>query len=212
MGLLVVGLPMLGTSCGVIGANDAPEAPADLTTDADEALVDLSWSVVDGADTYSVYRSTSPTDGAEGSALATGLSDPSYDDSDVQNGTTYYYRVTAVKNEDNESNASAEVEGTPFVSPSELEGTSGNSQIELDWSEAAGAETYNVYRSTTSTSGAEGTPLASAVSETTYSDATVENGTKYYYRVTSVNPEEEESPASGEVSKTPFSDPPDRPE
>ena len=38
-------------------------------------------------------------------------------------------------------------------------------------------------------------------------DETAENGTKYYYRVTTVNPEDEESAASNEVERTPFSDP-----
>jgi fibronectin type 3 domain-containing protein len=68
-----------------------------------------------------------------------------------------------------------------------------------------------VYRSASSTDGAEGEPLATGVAETSYSDSTAENGTKYYYRVTSVNPNGAESDASSEVEKTPFSDPPDRP-
>jgi fibronectin type 3 domain-containing protein len=49
------------------------------------------------------------------------------------------------------------------------------------------------------------------VAETSYADTTAENGTKYYYRVTSVNPSGAESDASSEVEKTPFSSPPDRP-
>ncbi len=48
------------------------------------------------------------------------------------------------------------------------------------------------------------------VSEAAYTDTSAENGTKYYYRVTSFNPEEESS-ASNEVEKTPFSDPPTGP-
>jgi fibronectin type 3 domain-containing protein len=68
-----------------------------------------------------------------------------------------------------------------------------------------------VYRSTSSTSGAEGDPLGTGVTEASFADTTAENGTKYYYRVTSVNPNGAESASSGEVEKTPFSDPPDRP-
>jgi fibronectin type 3 domain-containing protein len=83
--------------------------------------------------------------------------------------------------------------------------------VALSWDAAGGADTYNVYRSTSSTDGAEGEPLATGVAETSYADTAAENGTKYYYRVTSVNPNGTESSASGEVEKTPFSEPPGQP-
>jgi fibronectin type 3 domain-containing protein len=83
--------------------------------------------------------------------------------------------------------------------------------VALSWDAAAGADTYNVYRRTSSTDGAEGEPLATGVAETSYADTDAKNGTTYYYRVTSVNSSGAESDASSEVEKTPFSDPPDRP-
>ena len=55
-------------------------------------------------------------------------------------------------------------------------------------------------------------PVAEGETGTSHTDIDAENGTTYYYRVTSVNAEEAESSASNEVEKTPFSDPPDRPE
>ena len=72
-------------------------------------------------------------------------------------------------------------------------------------------DSYCLCRNTTSTEGPEGDPLATGIAETSFADTTVQNGTKYYYRVTSVNPNGAESASSGEVEKTPFSDPPDRP-
>lgn len=100
------------------------------------------------------------------------------------------------------------------AAPTGLAGTSGDGQVDLEWASSAGADTYNVYRSTSSTDGATGDPITSGVSETAYTDSSdeVTNGTKYYYRVTAVNPEDEESDGSGEIAKTPFSSPPDRPE
>jgi fibronectin type 3 domain-containing protein len=226
--LLLAGLGLSGAACDGGGSNGengngdddngggitAPAAPSGLSADAGETAVSLTWEAVEEADSYNVYRAQSPTDSASGSPLNTEISSPSYTDEDAANGTTYYYRVTAVASEDGttaESEGSEEVGSTPFAPPSGLTGTSGDSQIELNWSEAAGAATYNVYRSTTSTDGAEGDPLDSGISETSYTDDSAENGTNYYYRVTSVNPEEEESSASNEVEKTPFDDPPDRP-
>jgi fibronectin type 3 domain-containing protein len=213
-GVLVTGLSLTSAGCdggGTGGGSEPdttpPSAPTDLTADASDAFVSLSWTAVDDAATYNVYRATSSTDGVSGSALETGLSRARYDDETAENGTTYYYRVTAVDTADNESDGSDEVPSTPFASPEGLTGQSGDAQIELTWSAAAGAATYNVYRSTTSTSGADGDPLATGVSQASYTDTDAQNGTKYYYRVTAVNPEDEESNASGEVAKTPFSDP-----
>lgn len=225
--ILLLGGALVEAGCGGAGSNSengnngdgdgggnddetvVPAAPSDLTADAGDGAVELTWDDVDDADSYSVYRATSSTEGVSGSALETGVSQTTYTDDDAENGTTYYYRVTAVADE--EGDPSDEVEGTPFAPPSELVGTSGDSQIQLEWAEATGAVFYNVYRDTASTEEAEGDPLAREVEGTSYTDETARNGTKYYYRVTSVNPEDEESTASGEVGKTPFSDPPDRP-
>jgi len=221
--LLLTSLVFTGVGCGGAGANGgddgngdddngdedttAPAAPSGLTADADNALVTLSWDAVDDADTYSVYRATSPTDSTSGSPLDTDVTETSFADESPDNGTTYYYRVTATDEAGNESDGSGEVQSTPFTAPAELTGSSGNSEIELDWSAATGVASYSVYRSTNSTDGAEGDPLTTGVSQAAYTDTTAENGTKYYYRVTSVNPEDEESTASNEVERTPFSDP-----
>lgn len=68
-----------------------------------------------------------------------------------------------------------------------------------------------VYRATSLTEDAEGSPLESDIPDASHVDDSAENGTKYYYRVTSVNEDGDESGPSNEVSKTPFSDPPPRP-
>ena len=101
------------------------------------------------------------------------------------------------------------------AAPSGLEGTSGDGEIVLEWDEVGEADSYNVYRSTSSTSGVEGDPLESGHGERSYTDGEVENGTTYYYRVTAVKSadgEEAESEGSDEVEKTPFDEPPNRPE
>lgn len=224
-GLVIAGLVVLGAGCDAAGTSEeedgdgdgdgdgttAPAAPTGLAASSSDGAVELEWSSVDGADTYNVYRAASATDSASGSALDTGISSTSYQDPSVENGERYYYRVTAVDADGNEGDGSEEVEAIPFAPPSGLEGNSGNSQVELSWSAGAGADAYNVYRDTSSMDGVDGDPLMTDVSGTAYTDTTAENGTKYYYRVTSLNAADAESSASNEVGKTPFSDPPDRP-
>ncbi len=87
--------------------------------------------------------------------------------------------------------------------PTSLAATAGVGQISLGWSASVGAVSYNIYRGTIA--GGEGSvPLASGVTGTSYIDASVVVGTKYYYTVTAVNgnaaPYNVQSAASSEVS------------
>jgi hypothetical protein len=102
---------------------------------------------------------------------------------------------------------------TAPASPTGLSATSQDGAIALDWDAVSGADTYRVYRSTSSGVVASGSPLETGLSSPDHSDDTAENGTKYYYVVTAVATEGEESAESdpsNEVERTPFSDPPDR--
>jgi len=100
------------------------------------------------------------------------------------------------------------------AAPNGLEATSQDGAIGLDWDAVGRADTYRVYRSTSSGVDASGSPLDTGVSSAEYTDETAENGQTYYYVVTAVaeeGGETAESNPSSEVEKTPFSDPPDRP-
>lgn len=92
----------------------APTAPTALSATAGNGVVDLDWA--DHADPgligYFVYRATTaggPYTRVQGS-MATASA---YADGGVQNGTTYYYVVTAVDVAGNESSNSAEVSASP---------------------------------------------------------------------------------------------------
>lgn len=103
---------------------------------------------------------------------------------------------------------------TAPATPSGLSATSQDGAIGLDWDAVNGADTYRVYRSTSSGVDASGSPLNTGIGSADYVDESAENGTKYYYIVTTVASEggdSAESDPSNEVGKTPFSDPPDRP-
>lgn len=76
----------------------------------------------------------------------------------------------------------------------------------LNWS--GGYPYYDVYRS--ETSGGEYKAIAGLVTNTTYSDASVQNGTTYYYVVTALNILGEESGYSTEVVAHPASTVPPR--
>ncbi|GGA05073.1 hypothetical protein GCM10008018_58850 [Paenibacillus marchantiophytorum] len=69
--------------------------------------------------------------------------------------------------------------------PLTLSAIGGDSIVNLEWSPSVGATGYNIKRSTTI--GGPYTTIATSVTQTTYADTTVTNGTTYYYVVTAVN-------------------------
>lgn len=91
----------------------SPSVPTGFTATPYAGSVTLHWndnSEGDLAD-YSIYRSTTSSNYT--SALATNLSSSSYSDTNVVNGTTYYYVVTATDTNSNESANSPEASATP---------------------------------------------------------------------------------------------------
>src|SRR5262249_55491864 len=87
--------------------------------------------------------------------------------------------------------------------PAGLSATAGNATVTLSWTASSGATSYNVKRTTTS--GGPYTQLATSTSPS-YTDATVSNGTTYYY-VVSVIVSGSESANSAEASAAPAAPP-----
>lgn len=98
-----------------IAAGTAPAAPTGVTaTTASATQIDLSWSAVNGAQGYRIYRST--TSGQAVTAMTDVLGGAvtvatSYNDSGLTAGTTYYYKFVAA-NSSGDSAASTEVSAT----------------------------------------------------------------------------------------------------
>ena len=160
-----------------------PAAPTGLTATASNATVTLAWSASSGATSYNIKRSETSGSDYElvGTTSATG-----YVDTDVVNGTSYYYVVSA-QNIAGEGAASTQATATPVDAPAAPSGviaSAGNGQSGLLWQAVSGATSYTIKRSTVS--GGPYTVLASGVTATNYFDNTVVNGTTYYYVITAV--------------------------
>jgi cellulose 1,4-beta-cellobiosidase len=145
-----------------------------------------------------VLRST--TSGTE-VAYQGGITQTSYNDTGVTNGTTYYYKVQAANSAGTSGNSN-EAFATPTCSapatPAGLSATPGNAQVALSWSAVSGAASYNVKRSTDNVS----YTTLTGVTGTGYTDTSVSNGTQYWYVVSAVN-SCGESQNSSAVSATP---------
>jgi hypothetical protein len=97
-------------SSGVEIILPAPAAPVGVTATGEVGQVALAWSAVPGATSYDIGRST--TGGSPYTNLASGVTGAIYTDTNVTDGTTYYYVVSALENGCESAN-SAEVNATP---------------------------------------------------------------------------------------------------
>ena len=158
-----------------------PLATPTLTAALSSGSVKLSWTAVEGATKYQLYRST---DG-ESFKLYDTVSKTSYSSSSVTAGTTYYYKVAAVKTigeTDWAGNASAVKSVTVLAAPV-LTAASEDGAVLLSWEAADGAAKYQVYRSTDNKTFTR----LSTVTDTSYTDSSVTAGAKYYYKVNAVD-------------------------
>jgi hypothetical protein len=200
--------PVLEVTYDISNDTNAPAAPTGLTATAGNAQVSLDWDDNTEMDfaSYSVYRDT--ISGEPYTEIATGVTVSNYTDTGVSNGTGYYYVVTAVDHSNNESSDSNEASATPLstippAAPMGLAATAGDTQVELDWDDntEVSLASYSVYRDTTS--GGPYTEIASGVTASDYNDTGLTNETSYYYVVTAVDINDNESADSIEVSATP---------
>ena len=76
------------TIASVVSLSSQLATPENLIAMSGDQQVDLTWTPVDGADYYNIYKNGDPTPVASSD-------DPNYIDTDVVNGTTYTYYVTA---------------------------------------------------------------------------------------------------------------------
>src|ERR1039458_140358 len=129
-----------------------PAAPTSLTATAvSSSEIDLSWAASSGATSYDVLGAT--LDSGPYSAIATGLTTTSFDNTGLSSSTNYYY-VVAAWNNGGESPYSAQTNATPLAAPPVPTGLTAaalsTSQIALTWSASSGATSYNVKRAPSS--------------------------------------------------------------
>jgi Fibronectin type III domain len=196
----------------------APGAPAGLTATAGNAQVSLSWTAPasDGGaqiTSYDVYAGATvnvkvgtPVTSAKGTSVTV---------KNLANGTTYFFKVTAV-NQAGQGPASGAASASPAPAitkpgpPTGLTATPGHGQVTLSWTAPAsaggvGISGYLIYTGT-SPGGELATPVnGSPVNATSYIVTGLTAGTTYYFKVAAVNGAKQQGNDSGEVSATPVS-------
>ncbi|MDQ0060318.1 pectinesterase family protein [Paenibacillus harenae] len=162
-------------------------APIIVSAEPGNNKVDINWTSVAKAAQYEIGRST--VNGGPYSFLGA-VDGTSFTDTTAVNGTAYYYVVTA-GNHVQESMISNQQKARPYASavgspamPTGFNAVAEEGSVSLSWDAGEGAASYNVKRAAVS-----GGPFATIASTTELSffDASVTNGTTYYYAVSAVN-------------------------
>ncbi len=186
--------PATAVLSAVPSAPAPPGQPTGLSAAPGNAQVSLAWTAPSSQGTapitnYKVYRGTSST---SQSVIATIGNVTSYVDTTAANGTTYYYKVSAV-NSVGEGTASTVVQVTPGrpTAPQSLVATQNPTKgVNLSWTAPASNNGsaitgYKIYRSLTA--GGEAFLVQPAGVGTTYTDTTTSSRKQYFYKVSAVN-------------------------
>ena len=162
------------TRAGELGQPQGVKATAISTS---EILVE--WEEVDGADSYEVQCATST---AFSPATTKTTTDADYTFTGLTLGTTYYFRVRALKGGTGYAYSSTVNAYPAPEGPADLEAeVKTGSSITLTWDSVSSITGYSVRRST---DGANFTRVGDVKSGvTTYTDTGLTAGTKYYYRL-----------------------------
>ena len=178
-----------------------PSAPTGLTALPGDGLVSLSWdqSQIGDFSHYELWRGVAS--GAE-TVYQGSLTNPSFSDTAVVNGTTYYYQVLVVDQDGNRSPLSAEVGATPAVQsdtvaptvPTGLTATKapGAGTINLAWtpstdggSPPSGVLGYIIERA--ASAGGPWTQLNGSYPNFVYPDSSAGWSATWYYRIAAID-------------------------
>ncbi|MHA2621165.1 MAG: fibronectin type III domain-containing protein [bacterium JZ-2024 1] len=184
---------------------------------AGNGFVHLDWQDYPLQDTsFMLYvLSRGPSAGGPWTVIAEIPDRSEYNDTNVSNGTTYFYSVQVKRND---GKLSARAIGGPFrphsdttppPPPTNLQAGGGDGIVVLFWSSPGGGTVqFRLYRNTSpSVPTTQQYYLASVPGNvTTYNDTSVQNRITYWYVVTAVDAEGNESGASNLASATPLPD------
>lgn len=177
------GYNVLSNSITVGAANPTvPAPPGNATAVAGNRQATISWNESIWATSYRVYRST--TSGSGYNQVASGLTSTSFTDTNLTNGTTYYYVVRATNSLGTSGN-SDEVSVTPSAdtqaptAPSNLIASNvTTTTLTVSWSASTdnvGVTGYDVYR--------DGAKIGSTTTALSFNDSGLAPNTTYVYTV-----------------------------
>lgn len=149
--------------------------------------VRIVWKAVSGASGYRIYRSQTAS-GKYKLIREAAAEAGSYTDTDLVNNRTYYYRITAVTNDD-ASRLTSQGRVTDAAKPAvkkpvrfAVSGTGTSDRARISWSKTSDASYYNIYRA----AGRNGKYIkikSADADSSSYTDSSRKKWGRYYYKL-----------------------------
>ena len=157
-------------------------APTMTLTSAASGQPVVSWTKVNGAAQYEVYRSTN----GKNFSIVRRTAALSYTDTTAAAGTTYYYVVRAINGSVKSAFCAAQSIQYAVASlnaPTMTLTSAASGQPVVSWTKVSGAAQYEVYRSTNG----KNFSIVRRTAALSYTDTSAAAGTTYYYQVRAIN-------------------------
>ena len=166
------------------------EAPGNLVVkNSSGNSLTASWDSVPGADGYVLYRRAAGDSGYK-RVKVTKADCTDWQDTSLEAGTKYYYKVRAYKTVSGKKNygklSGVKARWTASAAPDDVTATQdGNGTVFLTWSPSKAATSYHLYRAVGTTG--EYTRIATRLTESGYTDSGLAMGETYSYCIEAVH-------------------------
>ncbi len=147
--------------------------------------IKISWRTNSAASGYEVYRSTKKNSGYTKLADRQKNSN-SYTNTGVKTGTRYYYKVRPYKRLAERTvygDFSQPIAATAKLNKTSVTLTSAKKKVTLRWKRVAGANGYQIYRSTKKKQGYKRIKTIKRAKTTKYRSKKMKKGKRYYYKM-----------------------------
>ncbi len=177
---------IIGDSRGIVNT-DTPEEikyiapPSKLTAANSSGSVKISWSAVEGATSYYLYRSSSEAGSSLDLIRVIPADTLSYTDKDVENGATFVYTIRT--NDGEKLSSYSEAVSNMYLDAPTIKSIARDyTGVTFSWDKIEGAEGYRIYRRT---EGETSWTFIETVSSDIlkYTDTKAVNGKRMYYTV-----------------------------
>ncbi len=161
----------------IVESSNPPSDVTNLTATPGNGEVTLTWNKADGADSYEIY-----VDDAEDSEATVHSGTTSYTVTGLENDKEHTFKVVAVNSAGRSAGVTTKAtpkEPTELPGAFTLSGSGNNGTATLSWTASQWATSYTVKRGETT--------LKEGITELTYQDTGLTNGTTYSYQVIAVN-------------------------